>query len=134
MNKLLSTTLLLLAFGWVTHSFAAVTQAQCDHDYDSCKKKHIFDKKPCKKRRDNCFAQLNEQVAAEQKAGVKNRMMSGATQTTGTSMRDLASGEAQMTEAQKKAAAKKRMMQRQEAKAAEGAETSSGMRDAVKSN
>lgn len=93
MCKVIATLVLLSVCGWVAPSFAQVTQAQCDHDYDACKKTHIFDKKPCRKRRDNCFAQLNAQNEQQKKTDTKNRMMSGQVQQQpGNSMRDRAIG------------------------------------------
>jgi len=126
----LTAAFILLAFAWATPSFASLSKAQCDRDYDHCKKKHIFDKKPCQKRRDSCFAQLNQQTVVEKKTVTKRRMMNGdSNETTAPSMRNRAQAE-RMNEAERKTDAIRRLKERQQAKSNPNA----NMRDNVKSN
>lgn len=154
MGKIFAAGLFIFALG--SAAFAqGVTKEQCDHDYDSCKKKHLFDKKPCQKRRDTCFAQLAAQTTAVQKQDTKNRMMNGVTNqpAAGTSMRDRVGGApapavgggtsmrdrvggapAPVTETDQKAAAAARLRERQRAQNGGQNDGALNIRKSVQSN
>lgn len=72
-----STITLLLAFmGCGFAANAAMTNAQCEADFNKCKNKieRLFDKGPCNRDRDACIAAVKKSA---QRAETKNRMLNG---------------------------------------------------------
>lgn len=56
-------------------SFANINRAPCDTEYDKCKQKveNMFDKKPCRKAREQCVASLTQKL----KNTTKRKMLMG---------------------------------------------------------
>ena len=107
---------------------AAMTRAQCAHEYDKCKGKieHMFDKGPCKEARAACEKQASTAV----QNATKNRMLNGETRDEGTGLDRWGRRDGD-TIADRKAAARRRLEAREDQRDEARAGSGGGMRDRV---
>ncbi len=105
-------TFILFSFLLSSITFGAVTIADCSKQYKKCKDDvaNMFDKKPCKKKRATCEAEVASNEAQAVQNSTKNKMLNGTVEKEETSGLDNFGSDNQLSA---KEAAEQRMRERE---------------------